>query len=148
VALDAHGNVYVADTENDRVQKLSPKGTVLWVVGAPGTQPGQFLTPAGIAVDHEGNVYVSDLLGNRVQKLSPAGRVLAVWGEAGPESRFTHPVGLAIDRHDNLYVADAGDDAIQKLSPTGTPWLSFRCLVQERAPWPWPWMLGEPVRCR
>jgi len=125
VALDAHGNVYVADTENDRVQKLSPKGTVLWVVGAPGTQPGQFLTPAGIAVDHEGNVYVSDLLGNRVQKLSPAGRVLAVWGEAGPESRFTHPVGLAIDRHDNLYVADAGDDAIQKLSPTGTPLAVF-----------------------
>jgi DNA-binding beta-propeller fold protein YncE len=79
VAVDASGNVYVSDTRNGRIQKLSPSGEPLatWgmVVGAntprPSPQPGTFNSPGGIAVDGEGALYVADTRNARIQKLRP-----------------------------------------------------------------------------
>ncbi|MCC7106828.1 MAG: hypothetical protein IT307_16975, partial [Chloroflexi bacterium] len=73
VALDSHGNVYVADLGNHRVQKLSPAGQPLAQWGGFGAGPGQFSEPRGIALDGQGNLYVADGGNHRIQKLSPAG---------------------------------------------------------------------------
>src|SRR5205823_1205028 len=60
VAVDGSGNVFVADTGNDRVQKFTNTGTFLTKWGSPGTGDGQFSLPEGVAVDGSGNVFVTD----------------------------------------------------------------------------------------
>jgi DNA-binding beta-propeller fold protein YncE len=69
IAVDRAGNVYVADTGNDRIEEFSPSGKLLAMQGSTGSRPGQFRHPTGIAVDGQGNVYVADTGNNRVQKL-------------------------------------------------------------------------------
>src|SRR3954452_24226651 len=83
IAVDAAGRVYVADTGNNRIQKLSPSGRFLAKWGTAGKGNGEFTSPRGVAVDDAGNVYVADHDNNRVQKLSPTGRFLARWGKNG-----------------------------------------------------------------
>jgi DNA-binding beta-propeller fold protein YncE len=74
VALDAQGNVYVADYGNDRIQKLSSSGQPLAQWGTKGAALGQFFRPEGIALDAQGNLYVADSNNNRIQKLSVTGQ--------------------------------------------------------------------------
>jgi DNA-binding beta-propeller fold protein YncE len=138
VAVDGDGNVYVADSGNDRIQKLSPNGQQIAVwqyclpgstpcVPAPGSDPGQFSDPEGIAIDGTGNVYVSENINNRVQKLTKDGKSIAVWG--GPQGsgpgQFNSPFGIALDRVGNLYVTDLNNNRVQKLSPNGDPLATF-----------------------
>ena len=138
VAVDGDGNIYVADSGNDRVQKLSPKGVTLAVwqtclpgstpcAPTPGSGPGQFFDPEGVAVDGQGNVYVSEGVNHRVQKLTRDGTSLAVFGgqQGRAPGQFDSPRGLAIDRAGNLYVADLNNNRVQKLSPSGQPLASF-----------------------
>jgi len=80
VALDTRGNVYVADTENHRIQKLSPQGEPLAQWGSGGSGPGEFRFPRGVALDTQGNIYVADAANNRIQRLSPQGEPLAQFG--------------------------------------------------------------------
>jgi DNA-binding beta-propeller fold protein YncE len=77
--VDGSGNVYVADTNNGRIEKFDPNGTFLAKWGSYGSSDGQFNSPAGVAVDSSGNVYVADQNNNRIVKLSPAMQVQAVW---------------------------------------------------------------------
>ena len=94
VALDAQGNVYVADTGNHRVQKLTPDGGPLAEWGSEGAGPGEFREPHGLAVDLTGLIYVADTLNHRIQKLSAKGDVLAQWGSLGSApGRFRDPGG-------------------------------------------------------
>ena len=74
VAVDGAGNLYVADTKNQRIQKLSPDGEPLAQWGSAGSAPGQFRNPSGVAVDGAGNLYVADTENNRVQVLWLAGQ--------------------------------------------------------------------------
>ena len=74
IALDAQGNVYVADTGNNRIQKLSPTGQPLAQWGTEGNAPGQLRYPDGIALDAQGNIYVADWANGRIQKLSLSGQ--------------------------------------------------------------------------
>lgn len=74
VATDAEGAIYVGDWRNDRVQKLSPEGEPLLVIGAPGSGEGQLTRPAGVAVDEQGDVYVADRDNNRVLLFDKSGR--------------------------------------------------------------------------
>ncbi len=69
VAVDSYGNVYVADTNNNRIQKFSSTGKFITMWGTLGTGNGQFSGPSGIAVDGSGNIYVADTNNNRIQKL-------------------------------------------------------------------------------
>ena len=122
VAVDTKGNVYVADTDNGRIQKLSPSGRPIAQWGTPGSAWGQLVSPVGITVDAQGNVYVADLSNDRIEKLSPAGRPVAQWGRKGTgPGQFRRPVGIALDGRGNVYVVDTDNNRIQKLSPSGRP---------------------------
>jgi len=68
VAADSKGNIYVADTDNHRIQKFDAKGKFITKWGSDGAGDGQFREPDGIAVDSKGNIYVADTNNNRIQK--------------------------------------------------------------------------------
>lgn len=122
VAVDAQGNLYVADTENDRIQKLSPTGQPVAQWGNHGKGPGQFDYPTDIALDAQGNLYVTDNGNYRVQKLSPTGQPLAQWGSEGTgPGQFGTLWGIVVDAQGSLYVAESSTNRIQKLSATGQP---------------------------
>src|SRR5581483_1243718 len=120
VAVDSIGNVYVADTGNDRVKKYSPQGGLLAQWGASGSGDGEFRSPNGVTLDPMGGVYVVDALNQRIQQFSNAGAFRAKWGTRGASSGqfdFTIPAGLAADALGNLYVADSGNHRVQRSRP-------------------------------
>ena len=129
IALDDNGNIYVADTFNHRVLKLSPDGLRLAAWGSEGSKGAEvgaaprFHRPWDIAVDADGNVFVTDRDNHRVQKLDPDGLILAVWGQFGHDGsvgslpQFDNPTGIAVDSLGNVYVSEGGNDRVQKLEP-------------------------------
>ena len=123
VAVDAAGNVYVADlawiTEYGRVQKFSSSGSFIAKWDSQGSGDGQFNSPYGIAVDAAGNVYVADADNNRIQKLSSEGVFIAKWGSSTGDGQFYSPIGVAVDASGNVYVVDTGNNRIQKFSSSG-----------------------------
>lgn len=123
VAVDAAGNLYVADTFDYLVRKITPGGVVSFLAG-----PTSLYAPIGIAVDTAGNVYVSDWVSNVVMKIPPGGTpsILAgtyfVAGSAngtGTNASFAQPDGLAVDASGNVYVADYNNDLIRVITPGG-----------------------------
>src|SRR4051812_26314861 len=83
VATDANGNVYVADTDNNRIVKLDSHGTPIKAWGSEGSGDGQFEGPDGVAIDADGNVYVTDAGNNRIQKFDADGTFIRQWGSYG-----------------------------------------------------------------
>jgi sugar lactone lactonase YvrE len=126
IAVDAADNVYVMDTDNHRICKISPSGDVSTLADGSGVE-AQFYFPEGVAVDAVGNVYVADSDHNRICKISPAGDVSTLAGSetygfadgSGAKAKFRHPVGVAVDAVGNVYVADNENHRIRKISPTG-----------------------------
>ena len=101
VAVDSSGNVYVADTNNNRIQKFDSSGTFITKWGSSGTGDGQFEYPTGIAVDSSGNVYVADTDNHRIQKFDSNGTFLTKWGSlvaAAMDNLIIHMVLLSILR--------------------------------------------------
>jgi len=134
VAVDAAGNVYVADFENHRIRKVTPQGLVTTLAGSgeAGFADGpaasaRFNRPKGVAVDAAGNVYVADFENHRIRKITPVGAVttLAGSGEAGfidgpaASARLLHPNGIAVDAAGNIYVAVESNHRIRKITPQG-----------------------------
>jgi DNA-binding beta-propeller fold protein YncE len=117
VATDASGNVYVADTGNNRIQKFDSNGNFISKWSIEGADEGQFSAPYAISTDSGGNVYVS--IGNdRIQKFDSRGNLITEWGYWGrAEGQFDGPGGIAVDSLGNVYVADSGNDRIEKFSP-------------------------------
>jgi len=133
VAVDSSGNVYVADTLNNRIRKITPEGVVSTLAGstsgfadATGTA-AKFDRPQGVAVDSSGNVYVADYSNNRIRKITSAGVVTTLAGDraegdangTGTAARFHSPSGVAVDSSGNVYVADTNNHRIRKITPAG-----------------------------
>lgn len=134
LALDKHGNLYVADTGNHAIRKVTPQGRVSTVAGsgAPGFADGvgaqvRFNGPMGVAVDDEGRIFVADTWNDRIRVIEPDGRVHTLAGGEGPgyadghgsEARFDTPTDLKLDVHGDLLVADQGNDAIRRVRIDG-----------------------------
>jgi len=120
IAVDSSGNVYVADTFNNRIQKFDSSGEFLAKWGSLGDEDGQFRGPFGIAVDLFGNVFVPDTNNNRIQKFDSSGKFLAKWGSEGPgEGQLSYPTGIAVHSSGNVYVADTVNNRIQKFDSAG-----------------------------
>ena len=133
IAVDASGNVYVADTQNARVRKISG-GTITTVAGSgtPGfggdggaATAGQLYDPVGLAVDAAGNLYIADFTNNRVRKVSGgtittvAGNGLSGYsgdGGAATAAQINGPTGIAVDANGNLYIADLDNNAVREVS--------------------------------
>jgi len=120
VAADSTGNVYVADTKNDRIQKFNSTGTFLTKWGTFGVSDGQFNEPNGIGIDSSNNLYVADINNNRVQKFTSTGTFITKWGSAGAgDGQFNLPSGVAVDSSNNVYVTDFSNNRIQKFTSAG-----------------------------
>jgi streptogramin lyase len=132
VATDADGNVYVADTFNQAVRKITSTGVVTTLAGgtngsADGTgAAAQFNYLTGVATDAVGNVYVADKDNNKIRKVTPTGEVTTLAGSTsgsadgtGAAAQFSGPYNLATDAIGNVYVADASNSKIRKVTPAG-----------------------------
>jgi sugar lactone lactonase YvrE len=136
VALDNAGNLYVADSSNCSIRKITPDGVVSTLAGLGGTagsadgtgSAARFYQPLGVAVDSVGNVYVADTHNYTIRKITPAGVVSTLAGLArhdgyadgvGSDARFFLPFGVAVDNAGNVYVADTGTYTIRKITPGG-----------------------------
>ena len=132
IAVDAAGNVFVADIGNQRIRKITPAGVVSTYAGngtggmveGPADQ-AKFYNPAAVAVDASGNVYVADASNNRIRKISPARIVSTLAGDGNATAFpfqgtvFQSPTGVAVDAYGTVYVADSYNDMIRKVTPGG-----------------------------
>jgi uncharacterized protein (TIGR03663 family) len=126
LAVDADGNVYVADSRNHRIQMLDANGQFVRQWGGEGNAPGQFNEPWGVAVGPEGNIYVADTWNHRVQVFDPEGNLLRAWGmfgevdqPTGPGNVLYGPRDLAFDDAGNLYLTDTGNKRVVKYDASG-----------------------------
>ena len=135
ITVDSSGNLFVTDTDNNSIRKITQAGVVTTVAGTPpnagsadGTGTGvSFNKPLGIAVDSSGNLFVADSENDTIRKVVPgtAVTVSTLAGQAdeqgsadgkGPLARFKNPRGVAIDSSGNLYVTDTGNSVIRKVA--------------------------------
>jgi DNA-binding beta-propeller fold protein YncE len=127
ISLDAQRNLYVADSQNHRIQKFDAEGEFLGVWGAFGGGEGQFNEPWGVAVDSDGNIYVADTWNHRIQKFDADFQFVGAWGgpfvEVGdrePEPlELFGPRDITVDGEGNLWVTDTGNKRVLKFSPDG-----------------------------
>jgi sugar lactone lactonase YvrE len=134
VAADDLGNLYVADSRNNMIRKISADGEVTTMAGSgiAGSADGKadtasFFYPEGVAVDRKGNLYVADTHNSLIRMISPDGFVTTLAGQRiyhtipGMDTvvRFDNPAGIAVDPSGYVYVADCGNDLIRKISPDG-----------------------------
>jgi tripartite motif-containing protein 71 len=118
VAVDDAGDMYVADTYNNRIVELSPAGAVLAQWGSRGMADGRFHSPTGIALDAAGNVYVVDSENNRVEVFDSGGHFLEKWGERGiGPGEFSQPTAVAVDCDGDVYVADTNNNRVERFDP-------------------------------
>ncbi|MEB0136431.1 NHL repeat-containing protein [Actimicrobium sp. CCC2.4] len=136
IAIDRAGMLYVADSVNHTIRKVSPQGVVTTLAGRagdPGSADGRgsaarFFDPKGVAVDVAGNVLVSDSANQTIRKISPDGNVTTLAGSANnvgaldgirSAARFSYPEALVTDAARNVYVVDRGNGLLRKITPAG-----------------------------
>jgi DNA-binding beta-propeller fold protein YncE len=120
IAVDSSGFIYVADSNNHRIQKFTPDGTFVSKWGSRGTEDGQFNQVDGVAADGDGFIYVADTRNHRVQKFSPDGAFVTKWGGYGQEDGlFDNPCGIAVSESGYVFVADNENHRIQRFSSDG-----------------------------
>ena len=134
IAVDENNNIYVADTDRNRIRKITGAGTVVTIAGngANGSLDGAgqgayFFQPVSMVTDKQGNIYLTEYGNHLIRKITPAGIVSTVAGGTtggyndgtGTDARFRIPRGITIDDDGNLYVADFGNNRIRKITPAG-----------------------------
>jgi len=136
LTVDGSGNIYVADSGNDTIRKITSTGLVTTLAGSAGTSGSTngmgtsalFNNPSGVAVDGNGNVYVGDTGNDTIREITPAGVVSALAGTAGvPGSAdgsssvalFNAPEGMAVDGNGNVFVVDSGNNTVRKITVNG-----------------------------
>ena len=134
LALDSNGNLYVADTGNNRIRKITPEGLVSTVAGdgTAGHRDGLaaqawFDGPIGIALDDDGNIYVADTYNDRIRLITNDGQVTTIAGMGRPghadgertSALFDTPCGIAVMEDKALIVADTGNNGLRKIAPDG-----------------------------
>jgi hypothetical protein len=135
-AADGSGNVYVADTQNHTIRKITSNGVVTTLAGSAGQtgsadgtgSSARFYNPQGVAVDGSGNVYVADTYNYTIRKITSSGVVTTLAGSAGQTgssdgtgsmARFNYPSGVAMDGNGNVYVLDTQNQTIRKITSGG-----------------------------
>src|ERR1035438_2152863 len=136
VAVDSAGNVFVADSNNHTIRKVTPAGVVTTLAGLAGSSgsangtgsAAKFYYPDGLAVDSAGNIYVADTYNHTIRKVTQAGVVTTLAGLAGisgsadgtgSAAQFYYPYGVAVDTNGNVFVADSNNNTIRKVTPAG-----------------------------
>jgi hypothetical protein len=135
VAVDSQGNVFVADSGNYTIRKITPQGVVSTFVGVAGTRgdvdgtgsAARLYDPQNLAIDGADNIYVPDGAGNVVRMITPGAVVTTIAGSGaagsadgtGTAAEFNDPTGIATDVFGNVYVADYGNNTIRKIAPGG-----------------------------
>lgn len=138
VAADRAGAIYIADTNNHRIRKLTPDGALFTIAGrgirgyaGDGGPALEALldSPCGLALDADGNLYIADRMNHAIRKVDRAGLISTVagvglpgWaGDGGPavRARLSHPLGVAVDRQGTLYIADTNNHRIRRVTPEG-----------------------------
>ncbi|MFD1143640.1 T9SS type A sorting domain-containing protein [Larkinella insperata] len=138
VAVDAGGNLFIADESNHRIRKVAPNGTITTVAGngvggfsgdgGPATQ-ARLQFPTGVVVDSQGNLFIADPINQRVRKVASNGVITTVAGTgtagfrgdggAATSAQLNNPDELAVDGKGNLYIADQNNNRIRKVSSAG-----------------------------
>lgn len=134
IAIDKDNNIFIADTSNNRIRKLTLDRKVTTIAGSgdagfkdgAGTE-AQFDGPIGIAVDKQGNIFVADAYNDRIRKIATDGSVTTIAGAGLPgfgdgpaaDALFDTPCGVAVDGGGNVYVADTGNRAVRKITAQG-----------------------------
>lgn len=142
VTIDGAGNLYVADSDDSTIRKITRAGTN-WVVTTiagkteiEGSTDGlgseaRFTAPSGLAADSVGNIYVADRFDHTIRMVTPEGVVTTLAGKPGEEgsadgfgsvARFNGPFGVATDQGGNVYIADSNNSTIRKLTRVGVDW--------------------------
>ena len=133
IAIDRHGALYVADSGNHAIRRISPEGEVTTLAGnaTPGLRDGRavfarFRAPMGVAVDALGRVYVADTWNDRIRVIERDGQVRTLAGQgrgfvdgAGRQARFDTPTALALAPDGSLWVADTGNHALRRIDAQG-----------------------------
>ena len=135
VALDNGGNLYIADTYQNRIRRVDPSGTIATIAGTGrfgyGGDGGpavmaQLGSPADVAVDDEGNAYIADTLNSRIRRVDPSGTITTIAGtgeagfttDSGPAiaAQLDRPLGVAVGGDGNLYIADTENHRISRVT--------------------------------
>ena len=134
LCIDGQGNLYVAESGNLRIRKITPSGTVSTIVGngvaglGDGTgTAAQINTPGGMCMDGQGNIFFTQINFHGIRKISPTGVVSTFVGSTTPgfvdgtgsAAKFNEPYSLSIDAQGNIYASDFKNARIRKITPGG-----------------------------